>query len=355
MAICGFANDQLFADYKKVGTGTLDSVRASNITPKCQYRLKATLSPSKYMAFSVTTLSELMFPTSPTFILQGEISREQVVDFVMMRSALFVSPTELAAFDSTYAKESILTTYPIRLELTGLASPRVTLVSRAGLATLKNSFWDLEADCDGTSTSTNTAQIPVTQNGSAACAGLGVLTTTATSPTTSTCACPYNAMTGGFYTPCGRLGAISQLRVTMYTDGRFTSSTEPPLSGATIAKVLGPVDVSSKYVFDAASCSCKLCDSNTSVPSQDLRSCVCKFLSATDVLNAASRVSADTVRTVPAFISCLNPPVTAQSPYSSPYNPSFLPNAIFSAEVCGCISCPAGKKPNAERSACVIG
>ena len=333
------------AEYRKIGTAAIDTVKTQNINPRCSYRIKGTLATNKVVSYDLTSVKETA-GTTFSYTLIGRINYEQLLELKSNPTSLFV--TSVPSPGSSPTPNNL---YGIQVDVTATAPAIVRVNAQGNLFQVKPSFWELEADCGAYQ------PLPITGTGSDACPGLSV---SFSSPGGQpSCFCPYNSMTSGSNTACNYLtssypGSTSPSQTILYTDGSAGYPGSSALPGKIVAKYLGPVGqgLSFSYVFDAASCSCKLCDPNFFDRTVDQRACQCKFTSAADLIafrnQPVTNAPPNSLPPAGSDTTC-----GSYSYTSSPAVFTMFPNKIFNAEKCTCEVCPGLKIPNATRSACI--
>jgi hypothetical protein len=337
------------AEFRKVGPGSLDTVRSADIRPSCSYRLKANLAATKVVSYALDFARQSATTSTPpafSYQIEGALSYAQLLELNGVSPSVYVSSKP-----SPSATPSVNTGDEIRVEISATTPGKVQIISRGSSFNLIASFFNLEAECGSVDTLPISSFMP-----SASCPGL---TVSFRSPNgvLSPCECPYsyNDMTSGSQTPCGYIPPAGQQqdgRLALCNDGRFGPVSSTSCTGGMASKYIGPVGsgLSTAYVFDFRSCSCKLCDPSYYKRSADLRSCECRFQSANDLKAFRETPPAEPMPTTSFNDSCGSLRWDSQLQRNVW---TFNPGVIFDNKTCTCTRCPSPRYSNADSTACL--
>jgi hypothetical protein len=328
------------AEFKKVGSARIDAVRSSDIARSCSYRLRGALTATRSNTYELGYVKEEVSTTNPptfSYVLEGGISYPLLLELNTLNPSVYVStkPTPSSTPMVNMAEQ-------IRVEIFPSANATIKVISRGTPYALRPSYFDLEAECGAH------AYIPTSGTGShALCPGLTFYTFDWTVPppvTQKTCVCPFNSTTSGMVTPCSALPTEPGRTIQLCENGQFAWPGSPQPTCYSGSKQLGPVATwfQNSYIFDHATCSCKLCDPIYTSRSADASSCRCLHTTMQGLLNHVT--SAPPVSPPVNGDACLNRVNWVWVPRNG---------VIFDPSICGCKSCPQGKTPNADRSACI--
>ena len=171
--------------------------------------------------------------------------------------------------------------------------------------------------------------------------------------THNSCVCAYRPLTTD--TICNAPGTYIPSNTGPGSPGYVSAPLKAPswlltaTPGAT--KFIGPVSegLYDKYVFDDASCSCKLCDPAKEKKSADNRSCLCRFSSKMEIY--PNLVFAQTHYLQDNAIGIKNGSLIY--PVGADLASCGNVDSIFDAAACACKFCGIGMKPDYNRSSCI--